>query len=136
MLQRIGVSLEDELLERFDKLIEEKGYTNRSEAIRDLIREKFVEEEWKDSDNASLGLALLVYDHHELDLSQKLAEIQHDHFNLIVSTTHIHIDHHNCLEIIILRGKVKEMRLLGESLVSVKGVKYGKFIPTTTGNKL
>ncbi len=136
MLQRIGISLEDDLLEQFDELISERGYTNRSEAVRDLIREKLVQKQWQSAASRSMGVVMMVYDHHTLDLSQRLADVQHDHFANIVSTLHVHVDHDNCLEILILKGKTRDIQKLGEALVSVRGVKYGKFIPTTTGQGL
>jgi len=136
MLERIGISLEDELLERFDDYIGRQGYTNRSEAIRDLIREKLVQQEWTKSDKQTMGVAMIVYDHHTLELSQKLAEIQHDHFASVVAAMHVHVDHHNCLEVLILRGKVSEIAALGNALISTRGVKYGKLVPTTTGKDL
>lgn len=136
MLQRIGVSLEEELLEQFDKLIEKRGYTNRSEAIRDLIREQLVQREWSNSNKPSMGVSMLIYDHHTRDLSQKLAETQHDHYADVVSTMHVHIDHDNCLELLVLKGKTKDIEKLGEKLASTHGVKYGKFVPATTGKNL
>ena len=136
MLRRIGISLEDDLLEKFDSLIVERGYTNRSEAVRDLIRDQLVQKEWKAGNRRSMGVVMLVYDHHTLDLSKRLADIQHDHFANVVSTLHVHVDHDNCLEILILKGRIKDIQKLGEALVSVRGVKYGKFIPTTTGKNL
>ena len=136
MLQRIGVSLEQDLLEMFDELIEQRGYTNRSEAIRDLIREQLVQKQWSNSNETSMGVSILVYDHHTRDLSQKLAEAQHDHFADVVSTMHVHIDHNNCLELLVLKGKNREIEQLGEKLASTHGVKYGKFIAATTGRDL
>ncbi len=136
MLKRIGISLEEDLLEKFDVLIEERGYTNRSEAVRDLIRNELVQKEWTDSQHVNMGVAVLVYDHHKMDLGQRLTDVQHDHHDLIVSTMHVHIDHHNCLEMIVLRGKQRDIKKLGESLISVRGVKHGRFIPATTGASL
>ena len=136
MLRRIGVSLEDDLLEKFDTLIARRGYTNRSEAIRDLIREQLVQKEWSQAKRLGMGVIMIVYDHHTLDLSRRLTEIQHEHFANVVSTLHLHLDHDNCLEISVLKGKTREIQKLGEALISVKGVKYGKLIPTTTGREL
>jgi len=136
MLQRIGVSLEQDLLEKFDELIEQRGYTNRSEAIRDLIRDQLVQKQWAESSQQSMGVSMLVYDHHTRDLSQKLAETQHDHYAEVVSTMHVHIDHNNCLELLVMKGKNNEIEALGEKLASTHGVKYGKFIPATTGKDL
>ena len=136
MLERIGVSLEDELLEKFDRFIGRQGYTNRSEAIRDLIREKLVQQEWSRSEKKTMGVVSIVYDHHTLELSQKLAELQHDHYASVVASMHVHLDHDNCLEVLILRGKVSEIEALGNSLISTRGVKHGKLVPTTTGKDL
>lgn len=136
MLQRIGISMEDELLEQFDVLIDERGYTNRSEAVRDLIREQLVQKEWAEKNKNSMGVAMLVYDHHTPDLNHHLAHVQHDHFAQVVSTLHVHIDHHNCLELLILKGKTGEIQKLGDALTSTRGVKYGRFVPATTGENL
>jgi CopG family transcriptional regulator, nickel-responsive regulator len=135
-LTRFGVSLSEKLLEEFDRLIDEKGYTNRSEAIRDLIREKLVEEEWQADAAEVAGTVSLVYDHHMLDLPKRLTDIQHDHHDLVLSTLHVHLDHHNCLEVLLLKGPANEVRGLGEKLASTKGIKHGKLTLTTTGKKL
>jgi CopG family transcriptional regulator, nickel-responsive regulator len=135
-LTRFGVSLSEKLLEEFDRLIDEKGYTNRSEAIRDLIREKLVEEEWQADAAEVAGTVSLVYDHHKLDLPKRLTDIQHDHHDLVLSTLHVHLDHHNCLEVLLLKGPANEVRGLGEKLASTKGIKHGKLTLTTTGKKL
>lgn len=137
-LIRFGVSLNSELLERFDALNELKGYKTRSEAIRDLIREELVEQEWQgeDADRETVGVFSLVYDHHQNELSQVLNAIQHDHLELIVSSTHIHVDHHNCLEVIILRGSSQKIRQVTDRISSTRGVKHGKLIMTSTGSDL
>ncbi len=138
MLERIGVSLEDELLEKFDKLIAEKGYVNRSEAIRDLIRDALVQRSWSESDarEERVAVVTLVYDHDSSSLAQKLAHIQHENHKAVVSTLHVHMDEHNCLEVLVLRGRGKDVISMGEGLTSTKGVKYGKLIPATTGQDL
>jgi CopG family nickel-responsive transcriptional regulator len=138
MLERIGVSLEDELLGKFDKLIAEKGYVNRSEAIRDLIRDALVQREWSQSSARQevVAVAILVYDHDASSLSQKLAHIQHENHKAVVSALHVHMDAHNCLEVLVLRGRAHDVLSMGEGLVSTKGVKYGKLIPATTGQEL
>ena len=133
---RIGVSLPPELLDTFDRFIEEKGYQTRSKAIADLVRDRLTREEWQDDNQEVIGAVSLVYDHHTRDLSAKLTEIQHDTHDSIVSTTHVHIDHHRCLEILIIRGIAKDVRQLGERLISVRGVLHGKMIFTTTGKGL
>jgi len=135
-LTRVGVSLDSQLLERFDRLTRKKGYTNRSEAVRDLIREKLVEEDWAVGGKEVVGTVSLVYNHHSLDLPKRLTDMQHDHHPAVVSTMHVHLDKHNCLEVLVLRGKGKAMRALGEKLVSTKGVKHGRLMLTTTGKGL
>ncbi len=135
-LKRFGVSLNSDLLTKFDKLIEGKGYGNRSEAIRDLIREELVSEEWKSGNKETVGVFSLVYDHHNNDISQILNNIQHNNLNIIRSSTHVHIDHHNCLEVIILKGKSRDIKKLTDQLSSTKGIKHGKLIMTSTGSDL
>jgi CopG family transcriptional regulator, nickel-responsive regulator len=138
MLERIGVSLENELLARFDELIAEKGYVNRSEAIRDLIRDALVQRSWSESDGREERVAVvtLVYDHDSSSLAQKLAHIQHENHRAVVSALHVHLDPHNCLEVLVLRGRGKDVIRMGEGLASTKGVKYGKLVPATTGQDL
>ncbi|MBI5545023.1 MAG: nickel-responsive transcriptional regulator NikR [Deltaproteobacteria bacterium] len=139
MLERVGISLEDTLLEQFDELIKRKGYANRSEAIRDLIRDQLVQEEWKEpkhSGKEQVAVVTLVYDHDSTTLGHKLTHIQHEHHRAVVSALHVHLDAHNCLEVLILRGTAEELLTMGEGLVSTKGVKYGKVVPATTGRTL
>ena len=138
MLERIGVSLEDELLEKFDALISEKGYVNRSEAIRDLIRDALVQREWSQSSGKDERVAVvtLVYDHDASSLAQKLAHIQHENHKAVISALHVHLDPHNCLEVLVLRGKGAEVLHMGEGLISTKGVKHVKLVPATTGQGL
>lgn len=139
MIERVGISLEDTLLEQFDRLIARRGYENRSEAIRDLIRDQLVQEQWSErSSDAGEKVAVvsLVYDHESSSLSQKLTHIQHENHRAVVSALHIHLDAHNCLEVLILRGKGSEILAMGEGLVSTKGVLYGKVMPATTGRGL
>ena len=135
-LIRFGVSLGDELLKKFDALIVRKGYENRSEAIRDLIRKELVSEEWETGDKETVGVFSLVFDHHRNDLSQVLNHIQHNNLDIIRSSTHVHIDHNNCLEVIILKGKSSEIRKVTDLLASTKGIKHGKLIMTSTGSGL
>ena len=132
---RFGVSLEKELLEKFDRLIKEKKYPNRSEAIRDLIRENLVKKEWIEGKEVA-GAITLVFDHHKRELVNTLTDIQHDFYQLIISSQHIHLDHNNCLEIIVVRGKPTEARELADKLRAAKGVKYGALSIATTGKEL
>ncbi len=135
-LQRFGISIEEDLLKRFDEEIVKKGYQNRSEAIRDLIRNHLVELEWKDDKEEVAGTISLVYDHHTRGLADLLTELQHSYHQLILSTMHVHLDHHNCLEILVIKGKVKEANEVANQLLSVKGVLHGKLTVTSTGKKL
>jgi len=125
-IQRIGISLEEDLLLRFNKLIARKGYSSRSEAIRDLIREKLSDEQLTDSKTEALAAVFVVYDHHQANLSQKLIELQHSQLLKTISSMHIHVDHHNCLEVIVLHGPVSEITQLADNIVSLKGVRLGR----------
>ncbi len=133
---RFGVSLDSDLLEKFDSLCGERCYQTRSEAIRDLIRNTLVQKEWEDTDKEIAGTLTLVYDHHKSDLAQRLTEMQHDAHDVILSALHVHLDHHNCLEVLVLRGPGEKVRNLGQMLISTKGVKHGKLNLTTTGRDL
>lgn len=132
---RFGVSLEKELLDKFDILIKEKKYPNRSEAIRDLIRENLVKREWVEGKEVA-GAITLVFNHHRRELMNTLTDIQHDFHQLIISSQHIHLDHDNCLEIIVVRAKPIEVRELADKLRATKGVKYGSLSIATTGKEL
>lgn len=136
MVERIGISLEKDLLRRFDKLMRERGYASRSEAVRDLIREKLIEQEWAAPKAEAVAAVFLVYEHGTMELSQRMAELEHGEYHHIVSTMHVHMDHDNCLEILVLRGPGREIEQLGQRLISLRGVKHGRFIPGTTGRKL
>lgn len=133
---RFGVSLDAGLLERFDKLCEKRQYQTRSEAIRDLIRKDLVEEEWSDQDQEVTGTLTLVYNHHHSDLARKMTEIQHQALDIVISTLHVHIDAHNCMEVLVLRGPVKNIKDIGERLTSIRGIKHGNLGFSTTGKDL
>lgn len=135
-LARFGVSLDRELLSAFDRLCRENRYNNRSEALRDLIRDMLVGEEWKKAKAEVAGVIILVYDHHKRELVDTLINIQHAHQGMIISSQHIHMDHSNCLEVIIVKGPAKKMRDLAARLRSTKGVKHGEFMMTTTGKRI
>ena len=136
-LTRFGVSLDNGLLSKFDSIIKHKGYQNRSEALRDLIRNHIVEETWSNGGNSdSIGTINIVYDHHTKDLAKKLNSIQHDFHGLIVSDTHVHLDHDNCLDVIIVKGKTRKIKEISDKLTSVKGVKFGKLTVATKGKDL
>jgi CopG family nickel-responsive transcriptional regulator len=132
-LVRFGVSIDERLLDRFDELITEKSYVNRSEALRDLIRSALVEDQWEAGDAEAIGTVTLVYDHHAHDLADKLTGHQHTHHHEIVSTLHVHLDATYCLEVVVLRGVAREIKRIADSLIGTKGVKHGKFVATTTG---
>jgi CopG family nickel-responsive transcriptional regulator len=134
-LIRTGISLERELLERFDRIIKEKGYGNRSEAIRDLVRDHFVEEDIA-SDKVVVATLTLVYDHHQPNLSEQLIEAQHAYKGQVLATTHVHLDHRNCLEVIILKGRGTDAKKFSDHLLSLKGVKHGKLVLTSTVTSL
>ncbi|MBU0680213.1 MAG: nickel-responsive transcriptional regulator NikR [Proteobacteria bacterium] len=135
MLKRFSISLEEDLLEDFDEFIKQRSYENRSEAIRDLIRSSFIKDEWQ-GDNDVMGVITLVYDHHQPNLQEKVTELQHAYHHQIVSTTHVHMDHHNCLEVIIIRGKAAELKDMANRLSSLRGVRDGKLAMSSTGKHL
>jgi CopG family nickel-responsive transcriptional regulator len=126
-LKRFGVSMEGNLLRKFDFLVKQMGYKNRSEAVRDLIRDALIQQSWEDHDQNVAGSILLFYNHHQRNLLEELTSIQHSVHDLIIATTHFHLDHESCLELIVVKGKVKEIQQLSNQLTSLKGVTYGKF---------
>ena len=135
MLKRFTVSMEDSLLEDFDGFIQDRHYQNRSEALRDLIRNRIIEKEWA-ADKDVMGVISLVYDHHQPNLQEKVTEMQHDFHHQIVSTTHVHMDHDNCLEVIIVRGKAGEVLGLADSLRALRGVRNSNLSMSSTGQHL
>jgi CopG family nickel-responsive transcriptional regulator len=135
-LIRFGVSMEQGLLERFDGLIGKKGYNNRSEAIRDLVRAELVREGWQSDRKDQVAVLSFVYEHEHGDLMHRLTHLQHDHQEIIISTVHIHLDHDNCMEVLILKGKAAELEKLSQSILSVKGVKFGQLMHGTSGKNL
>ena len=134
-LVRFGVSLEKSLLDRFDVLIRERQYTNRSEALRDLIRRELVQREWQGGSDVA-GAITLIYDHHKRDVRSKVTDTQHAFQEAIISTQHIHLDHHNCLEIVAARGKAEEVRKLADALRSIKGVRHATLSMSSTGREI
>ena len=117
-------------------MIASRGYTNRSEAFRDMIRDELVEKTWEKPDSNVVGTVTLVYDHHVRMLNEKLTDMQHSHFHQILSTLHVHLDHDNCLEVLVVRGKASEVRRIADGLISTKGVKHGRLTITATGAEL
>lgn len=135
-LVRFGVSMNEQLLKMFDKKIVARGYANRSEAVRDLIRNRLVEMEWEDENQEVTGTITLVYDHHVRGLSHLLTELQHNWHELILAATHVHLDHDNCLEVLVIKGSAGKAREVADRLVGVKGVKHGQLTLTSTGQSL
>lgn len=136
-LSRIGVSIDSDLLERFDNFIADKGYDNRSEAFRDLIRDRLVGSAVVGPNALVVGTVTLIYDHHTRLLPKKLTDLQHEHHEVIISTLHAHLDHENCLEVVVLRGKSKDVQQLADRLISTKGVQHGRLVmssPETVSN--
>lgn len=134
-LVRFGVSIEEDLLKKFDEFIKEENYPTRSKAIGDLIRESLIKREWKKGGEVA-GSIILVYNHHKRELVDKLTDIQHDFHQIVLSTLHIHLDYDNCLEIVAVRGNAKEVEKLGKILKGTKGVKHSSMIITTTGKEV
>ena len=125
-IERVGVSLEKELLSKFDELISKKGYQSRSEAIRDLIRRQLSSERLANPTAKAVAAVCVVYDHHATNLMEKLTDLQHSHILQTISSIHIHLNEHDCLEVIVLRGLVREINKVAENLISLKGVKLGR----------
>ena len=132
-LVRFGISMESELLKKFDHLIAQKGYVNRSEAIRDLVRDLLVQQEWQNDAGEKVGTITLIYDHHVHELTEKLTAMQHDSQATVISTMHVHLDHHNCLEVLVLKGNGSDIQKISDEMIGVKGVKHGKLVMTTSG---
>ena len=129
-ITRFGVSIEPDLLSKFDKMIKKEGYFNRSEAIRDLVRKNLIIEKNKDPDAKAIGTLTMIYDHHAGSLTDKLLDLQHDHTSEILVTTHVHIDHHNCLEVLVLKGKTGNIQKLADNIKALKGIKHGELVIT------
>jgi CopG family nickel-responsive transcriptional regulator len=134
-LVRTGISLEQSLLDKFDRVIEKKGYENRSEAIRDLVRD-YVTTEDVETNRVVVGTLTMVYDHHKPGLSGRLTSLQHHLLGHVLAATHVHLDHDNCHEVVIMKGKGSDMKAFAEKVLSLRGVKHGKFVLTTTGKDL
>lgn len=138
-VHRFGVSMPGEQLEGFDRLLAAKGYNNRSEAVRDMVRQWMVEDEWEhpeDDDEERVAVVVIVYDHDRSELSQKLTHVQHEQVGAVVTALHLHLDKHNCLEVILLRGVSRQVYHLGRSIIATRGVKFGKLVLATTGAHL
>ena len=134
-LSRTGVSLDEGLLNEFDRLITKRGYKNRSEAFRDLIREALLSET-VDLNRPVVGTLTLVYDHHVPNLSEKLTDAQHSAGAMVLAATHVHLDHHYCLEVIIMKGRSKELQEIADRMLALRGVELGKLVLTNSGKEL
>jgi CopG family nickel-responsive transcriptional regulator len=132
-LVRFGISMDSRLLETFDQMVTRKGYSNRSEAIRDLIRGKLVDITWAEEDQEVVGTITLVYDHETHELSDRLIDLQHEFHDGVISSLHVHLDPHNCLEVLVVRGTSKKVKHFADRIIAIRGVKHGKLITTTTG---
>ena len=135
-ITRLGISIPQELVEAFDRLTRGKGYRTRSEAVRDVIRDYLVAQEWEGVRGHVVGTVTIVYDHETRELTHVLTELQHQFHDAIVCTTHVHLDEHNCLEVIVVKGRSDQVRAIADRLISTRGVKHGKLMCTTTGKKL
>ncbi|MBN1222702.1 MAG: nickel-responsive transcriptional regulator NikR [Candidatus Aminicenantes bacterium] len=135
-LVRFGVSIDHQLMDKFDKSLARKSYRNRSEAIRDMIRKSLVEQEWEIGKGETVGTITLVYDHHTPELEKNLTEMQHQCCHQVISTLHVHLDAHNCLEVLVVKGSSRIIRKLSDELIGTRGVKHGKLTMTTTGKEL
>lgn len=129
-ITRFGVSIEPDLLKKFDKIIKKKGYANRSEAIRDIIRKNLITEKTEDPNTEAIGTLTMIYDHHAGNLTNRLLDLQHHHHKEILTTTHIHVDHDNCLEVLVLKGKTGNIQRLADNIKSLKGIKHGELVIT------
>ena len=136
VLSRIGIALDSELIKRFDRSIARRGYTNRSEAFRDLIRDRLVTEQTASPDAVVVGTVTLIYDHHDSGISEKLTELQHAHHELVVSTSHAHLDHDSCLEVLLVHGKAARVRRFADLLIGLKGVQHGRLVMTVPAHSI
>lgn len=133
---RFGVSIDSQLGKKFDDHIKRKGYSTRSEAIRDMIRDTLVKEQWESGKHETVGTITIVYNHHTRELDHALTDLQHQSYHQIISTLHVHLDAHNCLEVLVVRGKSQEIKKIADRLIGTKGVQHGKLTMTTTGKEL
>ncbi|MFO7898370.1 MAG: nickel-responsive transcriptional regulator NikR [Planctomycetota bacterium] len=133
---RFGVSMDEELLAKFDALAKRRGAANRSEAIRDLIRDALVEEGWQSGKGEAMAAVVIVYDHHSREINRRLNHIQHERTDAVVSSLHIHMDEHRCMEIIVLRGERGLLNQLAYRIIGTRGVIHGRMVTSTTGKEL
>jgi len=133
---RFGISMDSSLLDQFDAYISQKGYSNRSEALRDLVRERLIHSEWQAGTHETIGTLTLIYDHHQRELQSRLTGHQHEHNAMVISTMHVHLDHHHCLEVLAVKGQADAIQRMADEMLSLRGVKHGKLVMTTTGEYL
>ncbi len=137
ILKRFGVSIEKNLLDKFDSYVRKRGYGNRSEALRDLIRKELVDSRWSDNANEKVaGAIIIIYDHHRRELVDDIINIQHDYHKVIISSQHVHLDHDTCLEVIVVKGKIAELFELETKLKIIKGVKHALLAKSTLGKEI
>ncbi len=136
VLSRIGIALDSDLLKRFDRFIGRRGYTNRSEAVRDLIRDRLVTEQTAAPDSTVVGTVTLIYDHHSHGVTEKLTEVQHENHDLVVSTSHAHLDHESCLEVLIVHGKSARVAEFADRIIGLKGVQHGRLVMTVPSHPI
>lgn len=135
-LTRLSFSIENTLSEKLEKMVDQKGYNNRSEFIRDMIRERIVEDEWTNAQNDVIGTITIIFDHHKRELSNKLTELQHLHHKLVLTSTHIHLSRDICAEMIMLKGDGKSIQKLSDNLKQQRGVLYCGLTMGSTGSNL
>ena len=136
ILSRIGIALDSDLLKRFDRSIRHRGYTNRSEAFRDLIRDRLVTEQTASPEAIVVGTVTLIFDHHAHGVTEKLTEAQHAHHELVVSTSHAHLDHDSCLEVLIVHGQSAQVAQFADMLIGLKGVQHGRLVMTVPAHEI
>ncbi|MCK5147456.1 nickel-responsive transcriptional regulator NikR [bacterium] len=133
---RFSISMNTRLLDQFDTFILESGYSNRSEAVRDLLRDRLVQSDWDDDETETVGTLTLIYDHHQRELQNRLTNHQHQHYTMIISTMHVHLDQHHCLEVLAVKGTPGQIHQLANEMRSLRGVIQGKLVMATTGKNL
>jgi CopG family nickel-responsive transcriptional regulator len=127
-LTRTGIALDSDLLARFDRYIAKQGYKNRSEAFRDLIRDKLVGAAVESPEAAVVGTITIIYDHHSRLLPDKLMDLQHENHNMVIATTHVHIDHDSCLEVVVVKGQARKVQAFADLLIGTKGIRHGRLV--------
>jgi CopG family transcriptional regulator, nickel-responsive regulator len=135
-LMRFGVSMDRKLTRQFDRMILKRGYENRSEAIRDMVRKELVRQEWDDPDAEAVGTVTLLFDHHVPELGERLTALQHRQHEAVISTTHVHLTHDYCLEVLVVRGRARDVQRLADQLIATRGVLHGELVATITGETL